>query len=282
MPSQQTSKKTKATKLQGIGKPNSFKKKGASSNTYLHMLINAAPMTPASTAELADLIKNSHRITPVSTKKAAQGKTVFNAATGYHEWIPTDQAIPIVEARNSIWSGLYTSLRSPTWLLIVRPDKYCTNSQHAQQLATAIALAEANSPATINASDLGLVGHSGGLNIAGTDQTTFQSTWHDRLREIFERHLPGNTYDQYWIDLQQFFEDNFLFYSDTSFPGTTGHTVPSDDILKRISWDMYISGRGNPPGLTTLYDVAIYLRAQWAENAQLLANGFRAYRYFTT
>lgn len=48
--------------------------------------------------------------------------------------------------------------------------------------------------------------------------------------------------------------------------------------MKRIKWDLFVSGRGNPPGMDTMYDIAQFLRAEWATSAQVLGNGFRAYR----
>jgi hypothetical protein len=274
-------RKPKSKGKVGLAKPVGIVKiRGATSNTYLHKLLSGQSLTQKERDALGQLVKETHRITPVSKAKAKKtGTSVFDAQTGYHEWIPTDSAFEIATMADPVWTGLYTVLRSPTWLLIVNPSQYCVDAQAYKQLIEQVAgYVKAGSNQTINASQLGLVGHSGGLNQAGTQLTTHQSTWHDELRRIFTQHRDAKSYDGYWLDLQNFMATNFLFYNDTSIPYPASDGVNVDDIMKRIKWDLFVSGRGNPPLMDTMYDIAQFLRAEWATSAQVLASSFRAYR----
>ena len=263
-----------------------FKKRGATSNTYLNQLLKKKHlMTDLELQEFAILIKDSHRITPIGTGKAAQGRTVFNSVTGHHEWLPTDRALQIVNG-SPVWQGFYTALRSPTWLLVVNPERYCMSRS---DYASALTKAAAGTP--VLASTLGLVGHSGGLcDQGGTQLTTSQSTWHDELRDIYDRHAAGNAYDNYWIDLKDFIERTFLFTSSATLPlcGADVGATTNEDLMKAIKWDLNLSGRGNPPDLKpsgdgnpptlTLHDVAGFLHAQWGDWGRALQNSYTAYR----
>jgi hypothetical protein len=191
--------------------------KGATSNYYLHQLATRGDdLTADERKELALLIKHTHRIKPVA--KGKQGKSVFDSVTGHHEWLPTDRALEIVNS-TTVWQGLYTSLRSPTWLLVVNPERYCADSNaYRAGIEAAAGHAISKNGKTVAASSLGLVGHSGGLNHKGTQLTQHQSTWHDELRDLYDKHGPTNSYDAYWYDLQNFINATFLFVSGTTLP----------------------------------------------------------------
>lgn len=267
-------------------KPNASipaKVKGASSNFYLNKLLarGIENLSDDEKKELALLIKDSHRIKPVA--KSKKNKSVFDSVTGHHEWLPTDRAEKIVSSTR-VWACLYTALRSPTWLLVVNPERYCADAT-AYRNAVQDAAAHVANPLTkpqVPASKLGLVGHSGGLCEKGTQLTQWQSTWHDELRDLYDKHAPSNAYDAYWLDLRTFIGNTFLFVSAPTLPlgGANLGAASNDDVMKSIPWDLHLSGRGNPQGvaMATLYDVAQYLHGQWGTWLATLQNSFNAYR----
>lgn len=261
------------------------KKKGVNSNWYLGQLAEKglANLTADEQRELSLLIRNSHRITPVATSKEKGGKTVFNSVTGHHEWLPTDCALKIMGS-TGVWRGFYTVLRSPTWLLVVNPERYCADLVgYGNTLQVAARHVMNKSGQKVLASSLGLVGHSGGLcNAQDTQLTSFQSNWHDELRDIYTRHAEANSYDLYWKDLQDFIGRTFLFVAAPTIPTGNAQLGSASivDVMKSISWDLKLSGRGNPPGakVDTLYDVAGYLHEEWKGWYLTLFNSYKAYR----
>lgn len=262
------------------------RRRGATSNYYLHMALKKGieNLSKDELDEIALLVKHTHRIKPVAKSKARQGSTVFNSTTGHHEWLPTDRAEQILKS-SIVWNGLFTSLRSPTWLLVVSPGRYCADkAEYVKALQAAAGHVLAKDGKTIAASTLGLVGHSGGLNNKGTQLTQFQSTWHDELRDLWDRHAPTNAYDAYWSDLWNFITDTFLFVSAPTLPpcGADLQGASMDDVMKAITWDLEISCRGGPEGtkIETLYDVAQFLNGHWAGWGRALHNSFNAWRGF--
>ena len=144
-------------------------------------------------------------------------------------------------------------MRTRTWMLILNPEKFNQNniSEYKRHIT------KCKNGETINASQLGLVGHSGGLNYNRKACTTYQNTWHDQLRKIFKFYKDGEDYAQYWIDLKKYINMKFLFVADISLPGLTTND------LKRVKWDYYLSNRGNPPNVNTLYDVGTFIHNDW-------------------
>jgi hypothetical protein len=259
------------------------KRKGVNSNYYLSQMLDkgTANLSAGQKRELAVLIKQTHRIKP--TANAGDGKSVFNSVTGHHEWLPTDRADHIVHAGDKVWAGFYTNLRSPTWLLVVNPERYCVDrDRYRACIASAGGRAASKSGPSVRASDLGLVGHSGGLSHKGKQLTEFQSAWHDELRDLYDKHAPSNAYDAYWIDLQNFIATTFLFVAAPSLPlgGADVKGASNDDVMKAIVWDLHLSNRGNPSDvpMATMHDVAAYLHREWASWGQYLWNSFRAWR----
>jgi hypothetical protein len=264
--------------------PRIVRRKGVNSNYYLARILEKGidNLTAAETRDLALLVKESHRIKPVSTTRAGAGKTVFNSVTGHHEWLPTDRAEHIIKS-TVVWTGFYTSLRSPTWLLMVTPARYCENTDdYGHCIEAAAGYARGKTGKKVLASRLGLVGHSGGLSYKGTQLTMHQSTWHNELRDLYDKHAPSNNYDGYWYDLQQFINDTFLFVSSPTLPVGNAdlNGVQIDDLMKSIEWDLQLSGRGNPQEFKnpTMYDVAQYLHSEWGTWGTQLKNSFVAWR----
>jgi len=149
--------------------------------------------------------------------------------------LPTDRADHIVHAGDKVWAGFYTNLRSPTWLLVVNPERYCVyRDRYRACIASAGGRAASKSGPSVRASDLGLVGHSGGLSHKGKQLTEFQSAWHDELRDLYDKHAPSNAYDAYWIDLQNFISTTFLFVAAPSLPlgGADVKGASNDDVIK--------------------------------------------------
>jgi hypothetical protein len=289
MPPQSKKARKKKGGLDSVA-PSKFKKRGATSNTYLNLLLkNKSKLTKLELEEMAILIRDSHRITPIGASKAAEGRTVFNSVTGHHEWLPTDRALKIING-SAVWQYFYTALRSPTWLLVVNPDRFCIDRG---EYVSALEKAAAGTP--VPASALGLVGHSGGLcDRAGTQLTTHQSTWHDELRDIYDEHAASNAYESYWVDLQDFIGRTFLFAASSELPlcGADIGKTTNEDLMRRIRWDLNLSGRGNPtdlqptgdgdPPALTLYDIADFLRAQWRDWGAALRNSYSAHRCIQT
>jgi len=264
-------------KLQGAFK----KKRGANSNHYLNKILNGEiEITDDNINDVSMAIKDSHRVKPVKKSKASQGRSVFNAQTGHHEWLPTDRAAQIITNGN-IWPQLYSNLRSPTWLLMLNPEKYCKDiDSYKKSIKGLAASLIAKQPFTIKASSLGLVGHSGGLNFQGTQLTTHQPTWHDKLRGIYEDYADNDDYQQYFTDLLAFTDEHFLFKNAITLPmpGVDTNKVSAEEVMKHIEWDLQLSGRGNPDDvkIETLYDVAVYLNSSWSVWGQTLTNSFTA------
>ncbi len=250
--------------------------RGMSSARIFHQILRGDVEVEEDSLDLVELAIKYHRIKAV--RKSGGQRTVFNAQTGHHEWIPTDCMSRIVADHDPVWTPLFYTLRSPTWLLILNPRSYCADaSGYNTAMARAVQRAKGEDVAPVKASELGLVGHSGGLGYKGTQQTTHQSTWHDSLRALFELHREDKSYQAYFVQLRAFIETNFLFVSDREMPGAAGPGASA--VLKQIEWDLDLS-YSRPDAYDkagkTLADVAADLNAHWAVWMGCLENSFRA------
>jgi hypothetical protein len=248
--------------------------RGMSSATIFHQILQGDVDLDDDREALVELAIKSHRIKAVR-KGAKGGRTVFNAQTGHHEWIPTDCMPQIISLNDAVWTQLFYTLRSPTWLLVLNPLRYSADAgDYTDAIKRATQRSKGADMPMVKASELGLVGHSGGLGFNGTQLTTHQSTWHNQLRDIFETHADDKSYDAYFRRLQAFIDQYFLFVSDMTLPGGG-----SAEVLKHIEWDLDLS-YSRPTSYDksgkTMADIAVFLNGHWATWLKTLENSFRA------
>ncbi len=271
-------KKAKAKTNKNVVLPGIFKtKRGSSSNTYLHRFTSLTlaeriklhkGINPDSQQAIVKSITKVHRIKPIAKKKGS----IYDSQTGHHEWIPTNYIWEVMQTNDNIWIMLATIFRSPTWLIIQVPD--ITNASYQQAITKVL------TGNKVDASDLGLQGHSGGLSLNGTQQTVGQAGYHDELRDIFKKYKDTKDYAGYFKELIFYIKSHFLFVEEALIPSHKGDI--KGNLLDNINWDYTLSERGNPIGakMDTLKDVAEYLNAQW-KNFWLptLCNSFTATLY---
>ena len=112
--------------------------------------------------------KDATRATPTKPKDLkALELSKFEASSGAHEWIPTDKIGNMISSGSQRWMFYFNVMRCPTWLPVLNPAAYHADYQAYLALIKKAA-AHASSGGTgfvVNASELGLNGHSGGLSV---------------------------------------------------------------------------------------------------------------------
>jgi len=250
-----------------------------------------AGVNPTTLAASAQRQKDATRAKPTKPKDLATLKlSKFEASSGLHEWIPTDNIGNVISSGSQRWMFYFNVMRCPTWLPILNPSKYHEDYQaYVRKIEEAADYATKgpSCPHYILASDLMLNGHSGGLSRDRSGKgakplTVFQSEWHNALRDIFTRHAQKLDYLAWATDLNRFLLETFLFATGSEdLPGVP-NGVSGAQVMQRILWDLNLSDRDekNPSALGAppygMDRIGAFLHREWNQHLQLLSNQFKA------
>ena len=236
--------------------------------------------------------KDATRAKPTKPKDLAALKlSKFEASSGLHEWIPTDNIGNVISSASTRWMFYFNVMRCPTWLPILTARKHHSDyQQYVRKIEEAAHYASLGPacPDFVKSSDLGLNGHSGGLSMdrdgkGAKPLTVFQADWHNELRRIFSTHSSSLNYQGWAADLNRFITESFLFSTSADdLPGLPSAGVSAQQVMQRILWDLNLSDRDekNPlelgPSPYGMDRIAAFLHREWNSHFQLLSNQYRA------